>query len=300
MPASKKKTAASKGKKRAASPVAEPTPASAPASPVAAKETAATTGSRAKRAKTEVAAKEDATVTPAPSKRPVRAAAAAAAAASVPAPSASSSSAASSGPSATSLSTLHSFAKGEVGEVFAIGSGDCSQLGLGPDEELREVKYPTLLTHLTKKHISTLAIAAGSLHNLIIDKNHAVWSWGCNDDSALGRESDEWLPEPVDGPLGKGSKSHGVPVVQIACGASHSLALAADGDVYCFGTFRDANGVIGFSETIEAAKVPMKMSFGTVANKHKIVMIAAGEHHDLALTDNGEGRKEKNTNQHKT
>ena len=166
-----------------------------------------------------------------------------------------------------------------------MGSGDCSQLGLGPDEEMRERKHPTKLTVLSKNNVSVIAIAAGSLHNLVLTSKHAVHSWGCNDDFALGRETDEWLPEPVAGPLGKGSLKGGIAVAQIACGASHSVALTEDGDVYAFGTFRDANGVIGFSETVEAAKVPMPMHFGT---KSKLAMIAAGEHHDLALTVDGE------------
>lgn len=199
--------------------------------------------------------------------------------------SSSSSSSSSALPTPESLASLH-----PGGEVFSIGSGDCSQLGNGPDEDKREHKKPTIISTIVDKKISVLAIAAGSLHNLILDNKRAVWSWGCNDDFALGRETDEWFPEPVVGPLGKGSNKGGIPVVQITCGASHSLALTADGDAYCFGTFRDANGVIGFSETVEAAKEPMKMAFGLAGKHPKIVMIASGEHHDLALTENGEGQ----------
>lgn len=267
-PAPAKKS--TRGKKRAASPAAE-----APAAAAAAASSAeATTATPARAKRTKKAASDS----------PATAAAAAPATKSKRGAAAGSSSSSSSGLSASSLATQHHL-KGVTGEVFSMGSGDCSQLGLGPDEEMRERKHPTKLTVLDKSSTSVIAIAAGSLHNLVLTSKHAVQSWGCNDDFALGRVTDEWLPEPVAGPLGKGSQKGGIPVAQIACGASHSVALTEDGDVYAFGTFRDANGVIGFSETVEAAKEPMLMHFST---KSKIAMIAAGEHHDLALTVDGE------------
>jgi len=188
---------------------------------------------------------------------------------------------------------------GSKGEVFALGSGDCSQLGLGAEENVRERKKPTLIKSLADRNI--LAIAAGSLHNLVLDSDRAVWSWGCNDDAALGRETDEWLPEPVEGILGQGVRasedavaaaSNGVEtsfdgVVQIACGASHSVALTADGVVYAWGAYRDAQGLVGFDSLSEMAKVPRKMETLN-AHKQKVIMIAAGEHHDLALTASGQ------------
>ena len=159
------------------------------------------------------------------------------------------------------------------------------------------------------------AIAAGSLHNLVLVRAgaasaagsaksakagsgaNAVWSWGCNDDQALGRVSDEWLPAPVDGPLGQGSSGE-LPggTVQIACGASHSIALSATGDVYSWGTYRDANGVIGFSDTIDAASRPHQLT--TLPKGVKVVQIGAGEHHDILLTEHGEGQSRTRTRAH--
>ena len=153
---------------------------------------------------------------------------------------------------------------------------------------MRERKKPTALKALAGFNVA--AIAAGSLHNLVITSapaKGAVLAWGCNDDHALGHEKDEWLPTPVDGPLGKGHSAE-LPggVVQIACGASHSIALSATGDVYSWGTYRDASGVIGFSESMEAATRPHHLS--SLPKGTQVMQIAAGEHHDLLLTTAGE------------
>jgi len=208
-------------------------------------------------------------------------------------------------------------------EVLSFGSGDCSQLGLGDAENMRERKKPTLVKALSEYNV--LTIAAGSLHNAVIVDGGAVLTWGCNDDHALGREDDEWLPTLVEGPLGKShstqkhkaaasakqsndekpvekrarrsSRKQAEPEVaepepvieespcatQVCCGASHSIALTADGDVFTWGTYRDANGVMGISAQSERAIVPTEIKL-----KDTCVMLAAGENHDVALTERGE------------
>ena len=185
-----------------------------------------------------------------------------------------------------SLSSLHRFTD-RVGEVLTFGSGDMSQLGLGDDDAMRERKKPTLVSTLTTAGVSVASVSAGSLHNAVITKEGAVWTWGCNDDGAVGRSEDEWLPAPVDGPLGKEHKGDEADedsqIVQIYCGASHTVALSASGLVYAWGTYRDANGPMGFTATVDTANQPLLIPL-----KHRAVMIAAGENHDLALTEKGE------------
>ena len=61
-----------------------------------------------------------------------------------------------------------------------------------------------------------------------------VYTWGCNDEGALGRktsEGEEYLPGLVD-------KLDTIRVVQVSAGDSHTAALASDGQVYCWGVFR--------------------------------------------------------------
>ena len=61
-----------------------------------------------------------------------------------------------------------------------------------------------------------------------------VYTWGCNDEGVLGRlteEGEEYAPGLVE-KLGQ------VNIVQVSAGDSHTAALAANGNVYCWGVFR--------------------------------------------------------------
>ena len=63
-----------------------------------------------------------------------------------------------------------------------------------------------------------------------------MYSWGCNDDGALGRKTrkhteDEMVPGAVEG-------LEEIKVVRIAAGDSVSVALSESGNVYAWGTFR--------------------------------------------------------------
>ena len=61
-----------------------------------------------------------------------------------------------------------------------------------------------------------------------------VYTWGCNDEGALGHkteEGEEYIPKLVE-KLGQ------VDVVQISAGDSHTAALSNSGNVYCWGVFR--------------------------------------------------------------
>lgn len=60
-----------------------------------------------------------------------------------------------------------------------------------------------------------------------------IWTFGCNDEGALGRatsnEKDEGTPKQVSLP---------VAAVAVSAGDSHSAALLQNGDVYAWGSFR--------------------------------------------------------------
>eukprot|EP00808_Paulinella_micropora_P031334 g47531.t1 len=166
----------------------------------------------------------------------------------------------------------------KAGMVMSFGSGDMSQLGLGESETMRERKFPTVLKAL-KDCPPCVGVAAGALHNAAVLTDGTVWTWGCDDDKALGREGNEWTPAKVGGAL------TGEHVVQVACGSSHTVALTAEGRVYSWGTFRDAQGVMGYDKKTDKCDSPRLVD--KLSDK-KVVQIAAGDHHDLALTANGE------------
>ncbi|KAI9105968.1 regulator of chromosome condensation 1/beta-lactamase-inhibitor protein II [Phlyctochytrium arcticum] len=158
------------------------------------------------------------------------------------------------------------------GEVFVVGSGDCGQLGLGPD--VFEKEKVALLQDLKDKHI--VHVVAGGLHNIAIDASGKLYSWGCNDQKALGRDGEETVPARVEGLDDK-------VVVDVACGDSITAALTSDGQVYTWGTFRSSNGIFGFYPGILIQDRPFLMK---ELPKH-IVQIDAGANHLVALSKEG-------------
>ena len=74
-----------------------------------------------------------------------------------------------------------------------------------------------------------------------------VYTWGCNDEGALGRAtSSENAEEFTAGPV---QDIESVNVVMVSAGDSHTMALSDQGTVYGWGTFR----VIYFSPFIKMA-----------------------------------------------
>jgi regulator of chromosome condensation len=161
--------------------------------------------------------------------------------------------------------------------VASWGTGDCDQLGHG-DEEYTRVK-PRLLRALGK--VRMRAIAVGGLHTLALSDAGAVWSWGCNDDAALGRKGAENLPGRVRGLL------NDVPVKAIAAGDSHSLALTADGRVYAWGTYKGADGYLGFDATTQKAASPHFMSAVWEGHGPAVTLSSGADHSAVRLESGG-------------
>lgn len=77
-------------------------------------------------------------------------------------------------------------------------------------------------------------ISAGGMHNLCLTRRGEVYSFGCNDEGALGRatadeEGSEFEPRRIELPA---------PCLKISAGDSHSACLLNDGRVYAWGSFR--------------------------------------------------------------
>ncbi|CEP18915.1 hypothetical protein [Parasitella parasitica] len=164
-------------------------------------------------------------------------------------------------------------APSDVGKVFVFGTGDTGQLGLG--EDMLERKRPMPLKVLDTEEI--VDVVSGGMHSIAITKDGKLWSWGCNDQRALGRSGDEYEPARVE------NMDH-VKVVKVACCDSVTMALSEEGQLYCWGTYRCAEGPLGFSRKKAVQEVP---AIFEPFEKYVIVDIAAGTDHCLALTKDG-------------
>ncbi|KAK6622998.1 hypothetical protein RUM43_008850 [Polyplax serrata] len=156
------------------------------------------------------------------------------------------------------------------GLVLTFGQGDVGQLGLGPD--IQERGRPTLVKALE----NVVDICAGGMHTVCLNKDGNVYTFGCDDEGALGREAtDENSFEPGQVVL-PGS------VVQVTAGDSHSAALLEDGRVFAWGSFRDSHGAMGLTAQGKE-KRPIQLLSDKVVTK-----IASGADHLVMLTNDGQ------------
>ena len=115
------------------------------------------------------------------------------------------------------------------GYVLAVGENLSNQLGMGPDVD--DKKKPQIAKELDATNI--VQVAAGGMHSACLSQDGLVYTFGCNDEFALGRDNEDDIGQ-VDLPE---------KCVEITAGDSHCAALSESGIVYAWGTFR-VSGIV--------------------------------------------------------
>lgn len=160
----------------------------------------------------------------------------------------------------------------KFGSLLSCGQNEVGQLGFNDD--VIEKTRPAVVIDGTK--IKVIDISAGGMHSLYLTSNGEVWSFGCNDEGALGRntseEGSEYEAQKVDLP-GK--------CLQITAGDSHSAFLLDDGRVYACGSFRDSHGTMGLNHKGKQ-QYPVE-----VVPTERFVDIKSGADHLVLLSNKG-------------
>ena len=127
------------------------------------------------------------------------------------------------------------------GIVISMGNNDTNQLGLETSEDSdKKLEYPpTVVTNLGRRGIK--AVAAGGLYTAVLTNDGKVFTFGANDDGALGRVTsstlEELTPTEIDEDLvdeqDKGK------FVSVKAGDGHISLLSINGTVYKAGMFKD-------------------------------------------------------------
>ena len=192
--------------------------------------------------------------------------------------------------------------------VYVCGEGSSGELGLGTAKGAIDVKRPRLNPHLAANKVGVVQVSAGGMHCLALTHDNKILTWGVNDQGALGRDTNwegglkdmdapedsdsdddeddnglnpkESIPGEVD--WSQTTLAPNTRFTEVAAGDSCSFALTDTGLVYGWGTFRNNEGVIGFTKPGEIAYRPVP-----IPNLKKIQHIAAGANHGLALDHNG-------------
>ncbi|XP_029324754.1 RCC1 and BTB domain-containing protein 1 isoform X2 [Mus caroli] len=158
-------------------------------------------------------------------------------------------------------------------EVFVFGLNYSNCLGTGDNQS---TLVPKKLEALCGKKIKSLSYGSGP-HVLLTTEDGVVYAWGHNGYSQLGNGTTNQGIAPVQVCTNLLIKQ----VVEVACGSHHSMALAADGEVYGWGY--NGNGQLGLGNNgNQLTPVRVAALHGMCVNQ-----IVCGYAHTLALTDEG-------------
>ncbi|XP_056895397.1 E3 ubiquitin-protein ligase HERC2 isoform X2 [Takifugu flavidus] len=160
------------------------------------------------------------------------------------------------------------------GELYTWGRGNYGRLGHGSSEDQTT---PMLVTALKGLKVVDVACGSGDAQTLAVTENGQVWSWGDGDYGKLGRGGSDGCKTPK-----LVEKLQDLDIVKVCCGSQFSVALTKDGQVYTWG--KGDNQRLGHG-TDEHVRFPKLLD--TLQGK-KVVDVAVGSTHCLALTDDGE------------
>jgi alpha-tubulin suppressor-like RCC1 family protein len=148
----------------------------------------------------------------------------------------------------------------------------------------RKTRNDITVRYLIEGLSNISAIAMGEEHILALDRNGRVWSWGNSKSGRLGHGKYDYEYntkrefKKIRTPMMIRDLEN---VVQIAAGKDFSVALTSDGVVYSWGV--NTVGQLG-STSMMNAKKPQVI---TALSGMKIVSVACGDAHCMALTDTG-------------
>jgi len=140
-------------------------------------------------------------------------------------------------------------ARATADRVFAVGSNQYGQLGIGVDTWS---PVPSLMTDAQK-------VAAGGYHSLALKTDGTVWAWGDNHRGSLGDGTTTSRSTPVQVP--------GLTGVAAIEAGYHSLALKTDGTVWAWGQARGHSCFILSDGTAEDQQDDKKMLVGLTFGK---------------------------------
>lgn len=187
-------------------------------------------------------------------------------------------------PSASSVANLSfpSFILSVPGQVLAVGDNGMAQLGLKSAISERQNPQPIPLPELVTQ------IATGPLHSICLTEKNQIFTFGCNDEHALGRADNTNDDDDQADQFGLVDMSEVIDInqekiIQVVAGDSHTLVLSNLGKVYGWGTYRSSTtGVYGLVQRGVMATKPVEIKL-----PEKIVKLASGYDFVLFLSETG-------------
>lgn len=180
----------------------------------------------------------------------------------------------------------HSLAVDGNGEVWAWGQNDFGQLG---DSTVANRSTPVKVKHLS----GIIQVAAGTNHSVALKHDGAVWAWGDRRHLQLGDGGNTPSLTPVQVPEGLPATPQAFlsNIAALAAGGDHNFALGQQNNVWFWGSdkFAESSGIGGGGGIGAIGPDGTPVAFPQIMQgpSGKIVAVAAGTNHSLALTDDG-------------
>ncbi|XP_038079436.1 ultraviolet-B receptor UVR8-like isoform X2 [Patiria miniata] len=182
-------------------------------------------------------------------------------------------------PTEGKASPIKGLACGSRHSVLWLENGLCLSWGnnfyaqLAYDFRIENYKDNQVLPHILRPiaHLKVTQVACGEKHSLFLYDTGIVATCGCSSFGQLGSGNRAELvsPKALESPEG---------VVSIACGANHSLAVTAAGELYAWGLGRACG------QRREDVLRPLRI----MTRKSNVVAAAGGSAHSAALTGESE------------
>src|SRR5690606_5661943 len=176
-----------------------------------------------------------------------------------------------------SVGQNYSIASDEKSRLWSWGANDDGQLGNGtyiPQD--RPLPFDLTLPANTQ----VLSVVSGGQHNLLLTSDGRVRAWGYNYYSQVGVVGEYRVGTPF---LLDAALFDNKPIVSVAAGYGHSVALDEDNGIWVWG--RNNEGQLGNSTTV-ALREPYLLP-SSIFGDAKPVAIASGTYHNLMLDDQG-------------
>ena len=176
---------------------------------------------------------------------------------------------------AVATHSLHTLVLTRHGLVFSFGFGHCGQLGHGDTATLWR---PRLVEALARAGERAVAISVGQQHSLVLTDAGVSLSFGSGFSGklGLGDQRNHATPQAIRDALWD------LPVSVLVAGSMHSMAADEHGRVFTFGCNAECQLGHGGRDDEHKPRVVEGL------RAQRIVRLAGGEHHSLAVSDAGQ------------
>ncbi|GIL76672.1 hypothetical protein Vretifemale_6231 [Volvox reticuliferus] len=195
-----------------------------------------------------------------------------------------------------------SFFPGQLSQdLFMFGTNGFGALGLGDPDVVDDAAASEKRTKIPRPKLPVLEevkfvyVACGGMHTVALTADGDIYTWGANDEGALGRKTSgtfwENEPEDVKGDSfipGQAHLPNGLKAVQVAAGDGFTFAVGTDGHLYGCGQFKDELGALsGFTPDVKIQGL-LTLIWTPQTPRDRIKELKCGARHAVILTRRGD------------